>query len=347
MKNWFKKLGEKITKKKDVLASEKADSIERKYSKPQEKKTIVPQVPNTGWFNKLGDNFKKTSTNIKKAIFTKKMEDSTLNYLEEAFILSDLGLTYTEELISDLKKKKVEEGNLRKEVIRYLEGKFLTSENRLVFKKKLLPQIILFFGVNGSGKTTTLAKVAHKAKLLGLSLKIIAADTFRAAAVEQLTSWGERYHLDVFKGEPNEDPSSVVFKGHKEAIENNIDLILIDTAGRLHNKAELMDELQKIVRTIKKNDPSAPHNKILVLDSTIGQNTYMQLESFNNYIGITGVIMTKLDSSSKGGSLIGISKKYKTPIHFIGVGEKVDDLIDFNALDFINALIGDNFGEKV
>ena len=135
-------------------------------------------------------------------------------------------------------------------------------------------------------------------------------------------------------------------KGHKKAIENQTDVLLIDTAGRLHNKVELMDELKKIVRIIQKNDPAAPHNKILVLDSTIGQNTYSQLEAFNNTVGITGVIMTKLDSSSKGGSLIAISKKYKTPIHFIGIGEKVDDLIDFNPKDFINALIGENFGEK-
>ena len=135
-------------------------------------------------------------------------------------------------------------------------------------------------------------------------------------------------------------------KGIK-SFENNSDVVMIDTAGRLHNKSELMDELKKIVRIIQKNDPTAPHQKILVLDSTIGQNTYSQLEAFNSSIGITGVIMTKLDSSAKGGSLIGISKKYQTPIYFIGVGEKFDDLVDFNAKDFINALIGENFGEKM
>ena len=164
--------------------------------------------------------------------------------------------------------------------------------------------------------------------------------------MEQLQEWGNRLSLDVFTGKQNEDPSSVVFKGHKEALEDNSDVVMIDTAGRLHNKTELMEELKKIVRIIQKNDPTAPHQKILVLDSTIGQNTYSQLEAFNSSIGITGVIMTKLDSSAKGGSLIGISKKYQTPIYFIGVGEKTGDLVDFNAKDFINALIGENFGEK-
>lgn len=260
--------------------------------------------------------------------------------------MSDLGVTFTDQLLSELKSKRIETGNLRNEVMKFLESQFNENKHEFIFSNTSQPQIILMFGVNGSGKTTTLAKLAGKAKEKGLSLSIVAADTFRAAAVEQLLEWGKRLNLDVFTGYQNEDPSSVVFKAHKQAIEKKTDVLLIDTAGRLHNKTELMEELKKIVRTIQKNDPMGPHHKLLVLDSTIGQNTYSQLEAFNSSIGITGVIMTKLDSSSKGGSLIGISKKYKTPIHFIGVGEKIDDLIDFNAKDFINALIGNDFGEK-
>ncbi|PPR26702.1 MAG: Signal recognition particle receptor FtsY [Alphaproteobacteria bacterium MarineAlpha9_Bin4] len=393
MKNWFKKIGEKISGKKSRKISEKESVSKFKDPKPSLAKVKIPkmvdpkpspakveipkmvdpkpspakveipkmvdpkpspakvEIPKvketkTNWFNKLGDNFKRTSLNIKNAIFAKKISLDDLLLLEEAFLMSDLGVSFTEELINDLKKKKIENGNLKNEVVKILESQFQQTNNNFVFKKNAYPQVVLFFGVNGSGKTTTLVKLANKAKSQGLKIKIIAADTFRAAAVEQLEEWSSRLKLDIFTGSQNEDPSSVVFKGHKEAIENNIDVLLIDTAGRLHNKSELMEELKKIVRTIQKNDAKAPHNKLLVLDSTIGQNTYSQLEAFDSSVGITGVIMTKLDSSSKGGSLIGISKKYKTPIHFIGVGEKSDDLIDFNAKDFINALIGNNFGDK-
>ena len=224
--------------------------------------------------------------------------------------MSDLGVAFTDQLISELKKEKIETGNLRNEVIKFLESQFNENRHDFIFSNISKPQIILMFGVNGSGKTTTLAKLAGKAKEKGLSSLIVAADTFRAAAVEQLLEWGKRLNLDVFTGyQKYEDPSSVVFKAHKQAIEKKTDILLIDTAGRLHNKIELMEELKKIVRTVQKNDPEAPHHKILVLDSTIGQNTYSQLEAFNASVGITGVIMTKLDSSSKGGSLIGIFKK--------------------------------------
>ncbi|MDC3024494.1 signal recognition particle-docking protein FtsY, partial [Alphaproteobacteria bacterium] len=281
-----------------------------------------------------------------KVIFSKKITNEDLDYLEEAFLISDLGVTITDQLISELRKRKFEQGELRNEVVKFLENLFINSKKDFILNKSTLPQIVLFFGVNGSGKTTTLAKLASKVKNQGFSLSIIAADTFRAAAVEQLVVWGSRLNIDVFTGNQNEDPSSVVFKGHKQAIENKTDILLIDTAGRLHNKTELMDELKKIVKTIQKNDPDAPQHKLLVLDSTIGQNTYAQLEAFNSYIGITGIIMTKLDSSSKGGALVGISKKFNIPIYFLGVGEKIEDLIDFSAKDFINALIGNNFGEK-
>ena len=372
MKNWINKIRKKITvKNPESQAAPSSNKLSESTSplpiiKGKEdpnikesgalklnekgadnnKSKVIETKTTTNWFNKLGDNFRKTSSNIKRAIFAKKVTQEDLDYLQDAFLLSDLGVSYSEELIDDLKKKRIAEGKLKEEVTSYLESQFKDRKHSFVFKKERLPQIILLFGVNGSGKTTTLAKLAYKAKLQSLSLNIIAADTFRAAAVEQLEEWGKKLQLEVYSGFKNEDPASVIFKGHKKAIENQIDVLLIDTAGRLHNKVELMDELKKIVRIIKKNDPTAPHNKILVLDSTIGQNTYSQLEAFNSTIGITGVIMTKLDSSSKGGSLIAISKKYKTPIHFIGIGEKVDDLIDFNPKDFINALIGENFGEK-
>ncbi len=341
------KIKEPVTEKQEPTLRKAEEPVTEKSTSTEIKtKELVVGTKKPGWLSKLGENFKRTSSNIKKAIFSKKISEYDLDYLQDALIMSDLGVTFSEQLINDLKKKKIQEGKLKDEVTFFLQSQFKESNHKFEFKKKVYPQIVLFFGVNGSGKTTTLAKLAYKAKLKGLNLKIIAADTFRAAAVEQLIEWGAKHDLDIFKGFHNEDPSSVVYKGHKEAIKDKTDVLLIDTAGRLHNKTELMEELKKIVRTIQKNDPSAPHNKVLVLDSTIGQNTYSQLEAFDSSVGITGVIMTKLDSSSKGGSLIGISKKYNTPIHFIGVGEKVDDLIDFNAKDFINALIGESFGEK-
>ncbi len=376
MRNWIKKIKETISEKKKDSSTETENFSEKDIADTNRLKKISQESDGSAdkesnnvettvktndfdgieevtskkqtprWLNKLGENFKKTSFNIKKAIFAKKISKNDLDELQDALIMSDLGVSISEQLITDLKKKKIEDGKLKEEVVSFLEEQFNENDHNFVFKKKLTPQVILFFGVNGSGKTTTLAKLANKAKIKGLSTKMIAADTFRAAAVEQLQEWGNRLSLDVFTGKQNEDPSSVVFKGHKEALENNSDVVMIDTAGRLHNKTELMEELKKIVRIIQKNDPTAPHQKILVLDSTIGQNTYSQLEAFNSSIGITGVIMTKLDSSAKGGSLIGISKKYQTPIYFIGVGEKTDDLVDFNAKDFINALIGENFGEK-
>tara|TARA_E500000178_G_C17013661_1_gene751751 strand:- start:999 stop:1919 length:921 start_codon:yes stop_codon:yes gene_type:complete len=299
------------------------------------------------WFSKLGDNFRKTSSNIKKALIEKKLDESTINKLEEALICSDLGITLTNEIIDDIKSKKFLQSDARNQISEFLVEQFNNIDNKLIFKKKTTPQILLIFGVNGSGKTTTIAKLANKAKKDNLNVEIVAADTFRAAATEQLLEWGKKIGVDVIKGNFREDPSSVVFKAHKNAIEKKIDLLIIDTAGRLHNKKELMEELKKIIRILKKNDESSPHNRILVLDSTIGQNTYNQIESFNDYVGLDGVIMTKLDGSAKGGSLVGVTKKYRIPIYAIGIGENKEDLIDFNAKEFVDALIGNDLGDKI
>ena len=297
------------------------------------------------WFSKLGENFKRTSSNIKKAIASKKLDSITLEKLEEALISSDLGVSLTEQILEDIKNKKFSSASSKNQISEFLIQQFDSNQNKLEFKKELSPQVIVVFGVNGSGKTTTIAKIANRAKEKNLNLKIVAADTFRAAATEQLEEWGNKIGVGVLKGKYKEDPSSVVFKAHEHAKSNKIDVLIVDTAGRLHNKKELMEELKKIIRIIKKNDETAPHEKILVLDSTIGQNTYNQIEAFNNYVGLDGVIMTKLDGSAKGGSLIGITKKYKIPIYAIGIGENKEDLIDFNAKEFINVLLGKNLGD--
>ncbi len=298
------------------------------------------------WFSQLGKNFKNTSANIKKSIFSKKLDITNIADIEEAFLLSDLGVDYTSLLIEEIKKKKFDKNELHNQIVEYLEKQFMHINHILKLSPIKNLRVILIFGVNGSGKTTTLAKLANQAKGQGIKVLMVAADTFRAAATEQLQSWGDRIGVRVISGNKNEDPSSIVFKAHKIAIDENYELMLIDTAGRLHNKIELMEELKKMLRIIQKNDQTGPHNKLLVLDATIGQNTYSQIDSFQKHIGISGVIMTKLDGSAKGGALIGISKKYQLPIHAIGVGEKMEDLIPFVPKDFINALLGENIGDK-
>ncbi len=382
MKSWLKKIGKKFGKKdsqevsknrnketsvinkNNIIVSEQKlnynkEEIKQKLTKakieetknidkpsiPSEIKTLNSEKKNS-WFNKLGENFKKTSNNIKVALFSKKLDQDTISNIEDAFIMSDLGVSFTELLLEDLKKKKFTEDNIRNQVSSYLETQFAYSKHNLELNSSDELKVILVFGVNGSGKTTTIAKLANKAKLKNIKVLIAAADTFRAAATEQIKAWGNKIGVEVLSGKPEEDPSSVVFKAHKKAIEENYNLLIIDTAGRLHNKLELMEELKKMLRIIKKNDDRAPHNKIIVLDSTIGQNTYNQIEAFQDKIGITGIIMTKLDGSAKGGSLIGIAKKYKLPIHAIGVGEKIEDLVPFIPKDFIDALLGTNIGEK-
>ena len=382
MKSWFKKIGKKFSKntsqlesidnKKETSINKPTKTLDNKPKLVNKKEAIIQEhtekvdkliekdnKPNfsyevqsadakkkTSWLDKLGENFKKTSTNIKVALFSKKLDQDTLSNIEDAFLMSDLGVSFTELLIEELKKKKFEEENIRNQVSNYLESQFSYTNHDLVFNSTEKLKVILVFGVNGSGKTTTIAKLANKEKLNNKKILIAAADTFRAAATEQIKTWGNRIGVEVLAGKQEEDPSSVVFKAHKKAIDESYNLLIIDTAGRLHNKIELMEELKKMLRIIQKNDATAPHNKILVLDSTIGQNTYNQIDVFQEKIGITGIIMTKLDGSSKGGSLIGIAKKYKLPIHAVGVGEQVDDLVPFIPKDFINALLGANIGEK-
>ena len=293
------------------------------------------------WFTKLGESFRKTSNKIKKAAVSKKLERSSVEELEEALISSDLGISITEQIISDIKEKRFEPSNVKKQISDFLVKQFGDIGSKLKFKSQLSPQVIIVFGVNGSGKTTTIAKIASRAVKENINIQIVAADTFRAAATEQLSEWGQKIGVDVIRGNYKEDPSAVVFKAHRNAKNNNVDLLIIDTAGRLHNKKELMEELKKIIKTIKKNDESAPHDRILILDSTIGQNTYTQIESFSDYVGLDGVIMTKLDGSAKGGALIGITKKYRIPIYAIGIGEKEQDLVDFDPREFVDVLMGE------
>jgi|TARA_B100000953_G_scaffold23652_1_gene19445 fused signal recognition particle receptor len=293
---------------------------------------------------KLG--FKKSANNIasglREIIIKKEIDDITLDKIEEFLISSDVGVDASSEIIDIIAQKKIdpkkdpitEVNNILKE---YIIELMKPLEKKNFFEKKEKLNVILVSGVNGVGKTTTIGKIGKIFKENQNKVLFSACDTFRAAAIDQLEKWAEKVNATIVKSNPGSDPASVAYKALEYAKKNNIDQVIIDTAGRLQNKKNLMDEFKKIGNVIKKNDESAPHEVILVLDATSGQNIINQLEEFNKIIPITGLIMTKLDGTAKGGILIAISKKYKMPIVGLGLGEKEDDLQVFNAEQFASA----------
>jgi fused signal recognition particle receptor len=293
---------------------------------------------------KLG--FKKSANNIasglREIIIKKEIDDITLDKIEEFLISSDVGVDASSEIIDIIAQKKIdpkkdpitEVNNILKE---YIIELMKPLEKKNFFEKKEKLNVILVSGVNGVGKTTTIGKIGKIFKENQNKVLFSACDTFRAAAIDQLEKWAEKVNATIVKSNPGSDPASVAYKALEYAKKNNIDQVIIDTAGRLQNKKNLMDEFKKIGNVIKKNDESAPHEVILVLDATSGQNIINQLEEFNKIIPITGLIMTKLDGTAKGGILIAISKKYKMPIVGLGLGEKEGDLQVFNAEQFASA----------
>ena len=293
---------------------------------------------------KLG--FKKSANNIasglREIIIKKEIDDITLDKIEEFLISSDVGVDAASEIIDIIAQKKIdpkkdpitEVNNILKE---YIIELMKPLEKKSFFEKKEKLNVILVSGVNGVGKTTTIGKIGKIFKENQNKVLFSACDTFRAAAIDQLEKWAEKVNATIVKSNPGSDPASVAYKALEYAKNNNIDQVIIDTAGRLQNKKNLMDEFKKIGNVIKKNDESAPHEVILVLDATSGQNIINQLEEFNKIIPITGLIMTKLDGTAKGGILIAISKKYKMPIVGLGLGEKENDLQVFNAEQFASA----------
>lgn len=300
-----------------------------------------------GFFDKLKQGLSKTKTSFEEKmnnVFStfRKVDEDLLEELEEVLIMSDVGVETSTKIISNLrekiKKEKIEDAEDVKQALRdEIKEIFDSVENKLHLDTK--PSVILVVGVNGVGKTTSIGKIANRLKKDGKKVVVAAADTFRAAAVEQLEIWANRAGCDIVKRDEGVDPASVVFDAIKVAKEKNADVLICDTAGRLHNKKYLMDELIKIKKVIDKELPESSKEILMVLDATTGQNAISQVKAFKETVDITGLVLTKLDGTAKGGVVIGITNENKMPVKFIGIGEQIDDMEIFNSDDFVKALI--------
>ncbi len=304
-------------------------------------------APRKGFMDRISTGLKKSTSRMSDSLaatFTnRKLDDEAIEDLEDILVSQDFGITMAAKVTTLLAKEKFDKhvtdmeikiamADVISDILGPLEKPLVIGGNK--------PEIMLFVGVNGSGKTTTLGKIAKRYRDQGKKVLIAAGDTFRAAAVEQLTVWGDRADAPVMSGALGADAAGLVFDAIQKAKDEDFDILMIDTAGRLQNRTELMDELEKIVRVIKKHDATAPHHSVLVLDATVGQNALSQTEAFAKTAGVTGLIMTKLDGTAKGGVLVALSDKYKLPIHAIGIGEKINDLENFSAPVFAAALSG-------
>ena len=299
-----------------------------------------------GIFDKFKSGFKKSASaftsGLRDIVVKKEIDDKTLDRIEEYLIQSDVGVVAASEIKEIISDSKIDPKKDISEEINAILKEYIISlmkplENNSFFQKKEKINATLVSGVNGVGKTTTIGKISKILKANGNKVMLAASDTFRAAAIEQLENWANKVEVEITKSTQGADPASVAYKAIEDAIANNFNQVLIDTAGRLQNKKNLMEEYKKIANVTKKIDPGAPHDVILVLDATSGQNVINQVEEFNKIIPITGLIMTKLDGTAKGGILLAVAKKYKLPIIALGLGEKEDDLQIFEAEKFANA----------
>lgn len=295
-----------------------------------------------GFFQKILDGVKKTKDNFQKKLFyafsAKELDDEFYDNLEEALLAADMGITATESVIEELKDEVFQNKVKVPEDAKGLLRQILIDDIDFEIDEYEYPLVILLSGVNGVGKTTAVGKLANYFHTQGKSVVVAAADTFRAAASEQLEVWGERAGVRVIKHGEGSDPAAVVFDAIASAKAKGTDVILVDTAGRLHNKVNLMNELKKICRVVERELPNADFRKYLVLDATTGQNALSQAEIFGEAIDVDGIILTKLDGTAKGGVVVAISEELELPVLFVGVGEKIDDLIPFDPTDFVNAL---------
>lgn len=291
----------------------------------------------------LSKSSNKISTGISDIIKKKKLDQETLDELEELLISSDLGPQTSANIIENFAKGRFGKDVSDEEVKQALSeeiAKILEPHAKKLEPSAEKPYTIMFVGVNGTGKTTTIGKIASRFKENGKNITIAACDTFRAAAVEQLETWANRSNSQFFRGEENADPASVAFRAYEGAKNDGNDILMIDTAGRLQNKSALMEELAKMSRVLKKHSEGLPHETILVLDATTGQNAVSQAEIFKEIADITGIIITKLDGSAKGGIIVSLADRFKLPIYAVGVGESIEDLKEFDAKAFADALVG-------
>ncbi len=300
------------------------------------------------WFERLKSGLKKSSGAISGGIteiFThRKLDGDALEELEELLITSDLGVAVATKLVEGLAKtrfdKEVDPGEIKEALAAEISSILRPIVRPLEISAQASPHIILMVGVNGSGKTTTIGKLAQQFKTEGKSVMLAAGDTFRAAAIEQLQVWGQRTGVPVIAGVAGSDPAGLAFDAIDQARATATDILIVDTAGRLQNRRELMDELAKVIRVIGKKSPGAPHDTILILDATTGQNALSQVEVFKEAADISGIMMTKLDGSARGGILVACAERFGVPVHAIGVGEAVDDLHPFDADMFARTLVG-------
>ena len=299
------------------------------------------------WWQRLSSGLKRTSTSIGEAVadlvVKRRLDQAMLDEIEEVLIRADLGLDTAVKIAAAVGEGRYDKSITSDEVKAVVAAeveKVLAPVAKPLNVDVEKPFVVLVVGVNGSGKTTTIGKLAAKLHAEGRSVMLAAGDTFRAAAIDQLNIWGGRSGATVIARAPGSDAAGLAFDALTQARVEEVDVLLVDTAGRLQNKAVLMDELEKIVRVMKKVDPAVPHAVLLVLDATVGQNALSQVEVFRDIAGVTGLVMTKLDGTARGGILVAIAEKFRLPVHFVGVGEGVDDLAPFAARDFARAIAG-------
>ena len=301
-----------------------------------------------GWFSRLKDGLAKSTAKLAGGIAglftTKRLDQATLEELEDLLITADLGVTTAAKLTANLAREKFDREVSQEEVREAFAADIAEILAPVAVPLSLVgesrPQVVLMVGVNGSGKTTTIGKLARQFRDQGKSVMLAAGDTFRAAAIEQLQVWGERTGCTVITKPQGSDAAALAFDALGRARAENVDVLLIDTAGRLQNRTELMDELVKVVRVIRKQDETAPHHCLLVLDGTVGQNAHAQVEVFRDMVDVTGLVVTKLDGSARGGVVVALAETFGLPVHAVGVGERVDDLRPFDATLFARGLMG-------
>lgn len=309
---------------------------------------MTEQTENKGWFSRLSAGLKKSTNRITEgltSIVTKrKLDDEMLTEIEDLLLAADVGYNASHRLVSTLKKKRFQQEVTLEEVkttlAEDLSNILQPLEQPILIDQQ--PTVIFMVGVNGSGKTTTTGKLASQWKAEGKKVRVVAADTFRAAAVEQLAVWADRAQVPLEKGQQESDAAALVYTSYEKSLKHKDDVLIVDTAGRLHTKSTLMEELKKVVRVTQKLNPDAPHYTLLVLDSNIGQNTLQQVKLFQEAVNVNGLILTKLDGTAKAGIVIQLADTFKLPVFYLGVGEGIEDLRPFNGQAFVENLLGLN-----